>query len=451
MRWLLLKDLQILRRSPLLVGLLAIYPVVLAVLIGLALSAGPDKPKVAFVNLVPPEKNGFSIGGERLDASAYADELFRSIEPVRVPTRAEALAKVRSGEVLGALILPADATDRLQSTLNLSGGDPPEIEVLYNAEDPVKRRYVEGAIESRLADANAALSQNLTKLAARYIDIVVSGGDFSLFGQTYSVLGLKRSDTVLRGVVASLPADSPQRAALEQVARFAKLAADNLDISGPILNSIASPVRVKQTIVNGKRTPLDTFAVAVAVTISLMFVTLLLAAGMLALEREEHAFGRLVRGLVSRLGLLVEKVGLAALCSTALTMLMLGGLGLFVDIDWGRAPLWVPALALGAVAFGAMGVAIGSLAREVRAASLLALLLSLPVAFLALVPSGSVSAALYDVVSAVSALFPFKPALQALDAGLNAGGGGLLGPFAHLAVLAIAFTAVARLALRRFA
>ena len=48
MRWLLLKDLQILRRSPLLVSLLVIYPIVLSVLIGLALSAGPDKPKVAF-------------------------------------------------------------------------------------------------------------------------------------------------------------------------------------------------------------------------------------------------------------------------------------------------------------------------------------------------------------------------------------------------------------------
>ena len=51
MRWLLLKDLQILRRSPLLVALLVLYPIVLAVLIGLALSAGPEKPKVAFANL----------------------------------------------------------------------------------------------------------------------------------------------------------------------------------------------------------------------------------------------------------------------------------------------------------------------------------------------------------------------------------------------------------------
>ena len=42
MRWLLLKDLRILRRSPGLVALLILYPVVLSVLIGFALSAGPD-------------------------------------------------------------------------------------------------------------------------------------------------------------------------------------------------------------------------------------------------------------------------------------------------------------------------------------------------------------------------------------------------------------------------
>lgn len=37
MRWLLIKDLQILRRSPLLVALLVVYPVVIALMIGLAL------------------------------------------------------------------------------------------------------------------------------------------------------------------------------------------------------------------------------------------------------------------------------------------------------------------------------------------------------------------------------------------------------------------------------
>jgi ABC-2 type transport system permease protein len=95
-----------------------------------------------------------------------------------------------------------------------------------------------------------------------------------------------------------------------------------------------------------------------------------------------------------------------------------------------------------------MGVALGGLAREVRAASLLALMLSLPIAFLALVPSGSVAPGLYDVISVVSGIFPFKPALTALDAAIS--GGGLLGPLAHLAGLTLGFGALARVALQRF-
>jgi hypothetical protein len=129
---------------------------------------------------------------------------------------------------------------------------------------------------------------------------------------------------------------------------------------------------------------------------------------------------------------------------------MLVGLGLFVDLDWARAPLWVAALAVAALAFGAMGVAVGAVTREVRAASLLCVMLSLPLAFLALVPSGSVAPALYDATRAISALFPFRPTLDALDAALN-DSGGLAGPLLHLAALFAAFGLLARLALRRFA
>ena len=38
-----------------------------------------------------------------------------------------------------------------------------------------------------------------------------------------------------------------------------------------------------------------TFAISVAATVTLMFVTVLLVAGALALEREENAFSRLTR------------------------------------------------------------------------------------------------------------------------------------------------------------
>ena len=58
--------------------------------------------------------------------------------------------------------------------------------------------------------------------------------------------------------------------------------------------------------------------------------------------------------------------------------------------------------------------------------------------------------ALYDVIRAVSAVFPFKPTLDALDAALN-DSGGLGGALLHLAALVVAFGALSRLALRRFA
>jgi ABC-2 type transport system permease protein len=448
-RWLLLKDLQILRRSPLLVALLVIYPVAIAVLIGAALSAGPSKSRVAFANLVPPGDAQFQVGARRLDASSYASRLFRSVEPIRVGSRAAAIAKVRSGEALAALVIPADAGRRLRSTLGLGGGPRPTVEVFYNAEDPVKRRFVESTIRSQLAEADAALSDAVLAEAARYLDVVVKGGKVSIpFLGSADILGLRRSQTIIDASIAGLPKDASARIALQQVSRFARLAADNLDVSRPILATIGSPVRVKQTIVNGSRTPLDSFAVAVAVAVSLMFVTLLLAAGLLALEREEHVFGRLVRGLVSRSALLAEKVVLAALCAFAVTLTMTAGLAAFVGLDWGRSPLWALALAAGALGFAALGVAIGAVAREVRTASLLAFLLSLPLAFLALVPSGAVSPALFDALNVVSGAFPFKPSLLALDAAIS--GGALLAPLAHLLALAAGYATVARLTLRRF-
>jgi ABC-type transport system involved in cytochrome c biogenesis permease component len=444
MRWLAIKDLQMMRRSPLLVSLLVLYPILIGSLVGAAVTREPGKPRVAFANLVEEGDSEFTVGGETLDASAYADELFKSIEPVRVDSREEALDLVRRGEVLGALVVPRDVTRRLQSTVNLAGAEPPELEVIYNAEDPLKRARVEAVIESRLAEANQALSERLTGLAAEYIQIIVTGGEFSLFGQDFQVLGLERAQAVLSAVLEDLPEDSDARPALEQVERFARLAADNLDVSEPILASIGEPVQVRQTVLEGTDVPLDTFAIAVAVTFALMFVTLLLAAGLLAHERQENAYDRLVRGLISRTALTAEKVLVAAAFAFPTVLAMLAVVALFFGLDWGRIPDWAPALAAGAVAFAAMGVAIGALAREIQAASLLAFGLSLPVAFLALVPEGAVSGALHGVITAISAAFPFRPTLQALS------DGDLAPRMAHLGVLAIGFAALARVALRRF-
>ena len=445
MRWLLVKDLQILKRSPLLVALLVIYPVVISVLIGLALSKGPDKPRVAFVNEVPSAANVIQLGGESIDTSKYGQQLFSAIDPVPVDNEAEAIAKVKSGDVLGALVLPPNLTQKLAS-----GVEPAHVKVFYNAEDPVKARYVRDTINAQVQQANAAVRKKLTKIAVGYLHLIVNGGQFSFFGRNFDVLGLAKAEAILRATLKDVPKGSAASAQITAVQQFAKVARDNLGLSDNVLKTVGEPIVVDQHILKGGKTPLDAFAVAVAVTVSLMFVTLLLAAGMLALEREENAFSRLVRGLVSRTGLLAEKGLLAAGAAFIVTLAMLAGLALFINLAWDRFPLWMVALAAGALGFAAMGLALGAITREVRAASLLAFMLSLPIAFLALVPSGSVSQTLYDVTSAISAVFPFKPTLDALNAALN-DAGGLVKALVHLLVLVAAYGVLARVSLRRFA
>jgi ABC-2 type transport system permease protein len=449
MRWLLLKDLQILRRSPLLVTLLVLYPILIAALVGFAVTSGPDKPRVAVLNEVPSSANKVNLGGEEVNLAEEAKPLFDAIDRVDVSSREEAIQKVRDGDVLAALILPADITAKLQTSAS-GGGAQATVEVFYNAEDPAKRAFVENTIKARVQEANAALTKKVTQVALDYLKLIATGGQFSFLGRQFDVLGLQRAATVLGEVQNRLPRNSPLREQLAGVIRFADLARQNLDLAAPLLRSVGTPLAVRSTVVKGSATPLANFAVAIAATVTLMFITLLLASGMLALEREENAFSRLVRGLVSQTGLLVEKVGLAAACSTGVGLLLLAGLSLFVDLPWSRFPLWVVALLFGAAAFGALGVAIGALAREVRAASLLAFMASLPIAVLGLVPSGTVSRGLYDVIRVVSGAFPFRPTLEALDAAL-ASSGDLLLPLVHLGLLTVAFTLLARLALRRFA
>jgi ABC-2 type transport system permease protein len=449
MRWLLAKDLRILRRSPLLVAMLVIYPIVIAALVGFAVTSGPSKPRVAVLNQVPKAATQINLGGESVNVQKEARPLFDAIDPIYVESRKEAIDRVRSGDVLGALILPPDITRKLEAA-TAGTGKPPRVEVFYNAEDPAKQRYVENTIKARVQDANAALAKKFTAVAAGYIQLLSTGGHFSLFGQDFDVLGLVRTEQILAQVGAKLPDNSPQAAQLARVISFARLARENLGLADNVLDAVGTPIKVDTTIVKGGKTPLEAFAAAIAVTVTLMFVTLLLAAGALALEREENAFPRLVRGLVSRTGLLLEKVALAALCSLAVGLLLVAGLSIFVELPWSRFALWLAALALGAVAFGALGVAMGALAREVRAASLMAFMASLPIAVLGLVPSGAVSGTVYDIVKAVSAIFPFKPTLDALKAALSESGS-VGGPLLHLALLTAAFTLLARLALRRFA
>jgi ABC-type Na+ efflux pump permease subunit len=460
MRWMLKKDLLILARSRVLVGVLVVYPVAVALLIGLAISRAPSKPKVAIVNLSPPSAT-VELGGTRLNVAHYYSELFNQVQPVPLATRAEAVRAVKSGKVLAAIVIPANIATQLSSVISQG-----HVEVIYNG-DALEQSFVHSTIESALAQANLELSNQIRRVAAQVIGGLVRGGNLGVAGVPQNLPGLREIPHILHSVIARQPHDA-DRAQLERLAEFSEFAAQNLGLSRKVLSTVSQPIQINSTNLQGGRTPLDAYAVVVAVSISLMFICVLLAAGGIALEREEHTLARLVRGspsassstpttaprrrggaLITREWLIAQKLLLAAGCALVVAFAMLAGTGAFVGLEWSRVGQWLVALAFGGLAFAALGVAIGALAREVRAASLLSFLLSLPLAFLALVPAGAVASGLYDAIRAISFVFPYKAALEALDAAVNRTSPDLAISLAHLVGLTVLFAVLARLGLRR--
>ena len=133
------------------------------------------------------------------------------------------------------------------------------------------------------------------------------------------MLGLKNARTIIQGAIASLP---PRLAARgrrsSRSASFANLAIQGLGFASPVLGSIGTPLTVDETQLAGQTTPTDTYAAAIAVIVSLMFVTR--AAG--GRDARARALGERLRAAGPRArsrptGLLSEKIALAAGCAGA--------------------------------------------------------------------------------------------------------------------------------------
>ena len=110
------------------------------------------------------------------------------------------------------------------------------------------------------------------------------------------MLGLERTQAILDDTRQNLP--PAKRKELDEVIDFTALARDNLSFSDDVLNVVGEPIKVSATSLKGGSTSLDEFAVALAAAVSLMFITLLLAAGMLA----HRARGERVRAAGARPG-----------------------------------------------------------------------------------------------------------------------------------------------------
>lgn len=440
LRHLLTKDLRQLVRSRGLLALLIGYPLVVAALVAVALQGGERKPVVAFVNADTSGRT-LQVGDRRIGVADYENRLAEEVELERMGG-AEAERALRDGRVSAVITIPAGFITLLESGIR-----PPVVTVQQSRRSPIEAQAITRRLESAVYRLNQDLARTYIAQTLALVDIVVNGGTVNLFGRDGNVLGLKRSDVLVKELQAQLRREGkPEIAArMDALSGFVREASANLDLADLATSAIASPIELRVTEATGGREALSGFGFAGALLVSLALVGVLLGAAALSAEREENTLVRLRRGLVSMPGLVAEKVAFGAILCLAIGTVLVAAVAVVSALAVGRWGIWPVALLVAGIAFTAFGVLIGALARDTRTALLAALMLALPLVFLGLFTQSRAAGLISD-------LAPFGPAFRVfqmliVEPSLDAAT--LWSRIGQLALLGTAFGMAASLVLRR--
>lgn len=437
---LLRKDLRLLARTPAVLLILIVFPLLVATLVALALQSDERRPDVAVVNLDTSGRS-VAVGEQRLSIDDYIARLSEDVD-VRPLGAEEAARALDEGRVSAVLTIPAGFISDLQS-----GVRQPSLTLDAGRRSPIEADAIVRNLEAAVYRLNQRLAVGYVDQVLRLVDLVVNGGELGFFGRTGDALGLRNSRVLVTGVQERLRADGQVAAAddLDPLVNFIDETQRNLDLAKPAANAIRAPIVLEVSESAEGREPLSAFGFAGALLVSLGLAGVLLAAAAMSAEREDQVLVRLGRGLVSAWALVAEKMVFTALACLVIGLTLLAGVAAFTSVAVGRWPLWLAALALAGLAFGAFGVLAGALARETRTALLVALMLALPLLALGLLPDAAVA-------SAVSQVVPFGPAFEAFQTLLvepTVPTGDFTTTLGHLALLAAVFGAAAAVVVRR--
>lgn len=437
---LLRKDLRLLVRTPALLLVLVAYPILVALLVAFALQSDERRPDVALVNLDTSGRS-VQVGERRLSIDDYVGRLAEDVDVRELDADAAADA-LDAGRVSAVLTIPEGFIADLQS-----GVRQPALRVEASRRSPIEADAIVRSLEAAVFRLNQNLAVGYVDQVLELVSLVTDGGEIGIFGRTGDALGLKASRRLVVDVQARLRATGEVSAAtdLAPLLVFIDETQRNLDLAKPAANAIRAPIELEVARSASGREPLSAFGFAGALLVSIGLAGVLLAAAAMSAEREDHVLVRLGRGLVSAPALVAEKMVFTAMAAIVIGFALLVGVTVFTSLAVGRWGLWLIALALGGLAFGAFGVLAGALARETRTALLAALMLSLPLLALGLLPNA-------PVAEAISQIVPFGPAFDAFQSLLvepSLDGAEMALTFGHLALLAAVFGAAATLVVRR--
>ena len=433
----LAKDVRGLLRTPVLLAVLLAYPLLIAALLGLVAGYANSKPRVAFV-----DEDGLPahivVGRHDFDVAATIDEVARNVTLVRLSAD-EAARQLDDGKVVAIVTVPPGFVATLKQMVA-----SPTLQVAVTRGGTSAR--VRQQVQALVYSLNRKLQRAYIDANLQYVKLILHGGDGSFLGERFDVLGLDGTERELRAL--------PQNERVRAIERFVHDARRALAQTDDALRATAAPILLTELPQRGRSASLSAEVQSYALGLTITFLSLVLAAGALAGERDENVLGRLSRGLVGPGRLVAAKVALAALVATVLGLGVAAAFAAVITIGnapggepWSRLPLLAAGLALTGAALGGVGSLVGALAREARTASLAAVLLVLPVVFLGLIPPEIFAAAGW-----ASDVLPFAHGVRLFSATLYDvhPWGGVARETAWLAGLGLAFSLAARAAVRPF-
>ena len=434
---LLRKDLRTLLRTPVLLAVLLAYPLVIATLVGLVAGYASSKPRVALVDRddLPPQ---IVVGNRRFDVQRTIDEVGNNVTLVRGLDAEEAARELESGRLVAVITVPPGFVATLRQMVQ-----SPTLELAITRGGTSSR--VRQQVQALVYQLNRRLQRAYIDANIEYVRLLLHGGRGKFLGEDFNVLGLEETQRELD----ALPADER----LDRIRQFVHDARLALAQTDDALRATAAPIELHELPRRGRSAALSAQVQGYALALTLTFLCLVLAAGALAAERDENVLPRLARGLVSPTRLVAAKVALAGVVALVVGLAVAVAFGIAIDVSdvrggepWLRLPLLAAGLVVAGASIGAAGTLLGAIARDARTASLVAVLVVLPLVFLGLIPREVFPAAAW-----ASDALPFTHAYRLFDASLY--DLSPWGPFAReaawLAGLGLVFAVAARAAVAR--
>ena len=165
-RTLLGKDLRVLRRSGWVLVALVLYPLVVAVIVGLVVRYAGDRPRIALV-----DEDGLpavlEVGGQRFDVEQIFGQAAEDVELVRLD-RETADRRLATGEVLGVVVIPEGFESDLRGMVQ-----QPRV-VLRTTGTSLANRIVE-KVQALVYGVNLELQQAYIAANLEYVDLLLEG------------------------------------------------------------------------------------------------------------------------------------------------------------------------------------------------------------------------------------------------------------------------------------